>query len=286
MTKPSSFFLDYRSKWRDGAPLEPRRRQGKTKEIQVIADNLTGKSTILIGDSITKNMERFAPSYPRYFPASTVLNAGIAGETVEAILYRVEIMNIPSSVSHISLLCGTNNLSSHSPATISSTITEILFLLRQKCPTTYIHLFPILPRFDQLHEHVTATNSLIYFQVQELFPEFVLFHELPSSLYNQNLYRGDKLHLTTKGNDILVRWFHHCITTSNPTNPEPNTPPPLPSLQDVPSPLVITDTDWPPLPAPKQPSKPTIPSPYRYSKRSPTPPPLHVPLPLPLPSPS
>ena len=267
-----------------GAPLEPRRRQGKTKEIQVIADNLTGKSTILIGDSITKHMERFAPSYPRYFPASTVLNAGIAGETVEEILYRVEIMNIPSSVSHISLLCGTNNLSSHSPATISSTITEILFLLRQKCPTTYIHLFPILPRFDQLHEHVTATNSLIYFQVQELFPEFVLFHELPSSLYNQNLYRGDKLHLTTKGNDILVRWFHHCITTSNPTNPEPNTPP-LPSLQDVPSPLVITDTDWPPLPAPKQPSKPTIPSPYRYSKRSPTPP-LHVPLPLPLQSPS
>ena len=285
MTKPSSFFLDYRSKWRDGAPLEPRRRQGKTKEIQVIADNLTGKPTILIGDSITKNMEGFAPSYPRYFPASTVLNAGIAGDTVEAILYRVEIMNIPSSVSHISLLCGTNNLSSHSPATISSTITEILFLLRQKCPTTYIHLFPILPRFDQLHEHVTATNSLIYFQVQELFPEFVLFHELPSSLYNQNLYRGDKLHLTTKGNDILVRWFHHCITTSNPTNPEPNTPP-FPHCKMFPLllSLQIPDTDWPPLPAPKQPSKPTIPSPYRYSKRSPTP--LHVPLPLPLPSPS
>ena len=155
MTKPSSFFLDYRSKWRDGAPLEPRRRQGKTKEIQVIADNLTGKSTILIGDSITKNMERFAPSYPRYFPASTVLNAGIAGDTVEAILYRVEIMNIPSSVSHISLLCGTNNLSSHSPATISSTITEILFLLRQKCPTTYIHLFQFC------HDSINSMNTLL-----------------------------------------------------------------------------------------------------------------------------
>ena len=155
--------------------MEPRRRQGKTKEIQVIADNLTGTSTILIGDSITKNMERFAPSYPRYFPASTVLNAGIAGETVEAILYRVEIMNIPSSVSHISLLCGTNNLSSHSPATISSTITEILFLLRQKCPTTYIHLFPILPRFDQLHEHVTATNSLFFFRFKNCFQNLFYF---------------------------------------------------------------------------------------------------------------
>ena len=153
-------------------------------------------------------------------------------------------MNIPSSVSHISLLCGTNNLSSHSPATISSTITEILFLLRQKCPTTYIHLFPILPRFDQLHEHVTATNSLIYFQVQELFPEFVLFHELPSSLYNQNLYRGDKLHLTTKGNDILVRWFHHCITTSNPTNPEPNTPPLRPCTRTMDRPCFSMVLPW------------------------------------------
>ena len=152
--------------------MEPRRRPGKTKEIQVISENVTGKSTLLIGDSITKNMERFAPSYPRFFPAFTVLNAGIAGDTVETILDRVEVMDIPSSVTHISLLCGTNNLCSHSPATISSTITEILFLLRLKSPTAHIHLFPILPRFDQLQKHVTATNSLIYFQVQELFPEF------------------------------------------------------------------------------------------------------------------
>ena len=280
MTKPSSFFLDYRSKWRDGAPLEPRRRQGKTKEIQVIADNLTGKSTILIGDSITKNMERFAPSYPRYFPASTVLNAGIAGDTVEAILYRVEIMNIPSSVSHISLLCGTNNLSSHSPATISSTITEILFLLRQKCPTTYIHLFRILPRFDQLHEHITATNSLIYFQVQELFSEFVLFHELPSSLY---LYRGDKLHLTTKGNDILVRWFHHCITTSNPTNPEPNTPP-CPHCKMFPLLLSLQILiGLPYLPQNNPPNQLYL---LHTDTANEAQPPLHVPLPLPLPSPS
>jgi len=97
------FSLDYRSKWMDGAPLEPRRRSGKAHELKVICENLTGKATILIGDSITKNMERFATSYPQFFPASTVLNAGIAGDTVEAILYRVEVMNISSSVSHISL---------------------------------------------------------------------------------------------------------------------------------------------------------------------------------------
>ena len=95
----------------------------------LIAQSVTGKSSLQIGDCITKNMERFAPSYPQFFPASTVLNASIAGDTVEAILYRVELMDIPSSVSHISLLCGTNDLFSDSPATISSTITE-MFPLR------------------------------------------------------------------------------------------------------------------------------------------------------------
>lgn len=39
-------------------------------------------------------------------------------------------------------------------------------LLRRKCPTVHIHLFPILPRFDHLLTHVADTNSCIYFQVQ------------------------------------------------------------------------------------------------------------------------
>ena len=72
--------------------------------------------------NITKNMERFASNYYEYFPASTLLNAGIAGDTVEAILtilYRVEGMDIPCKVKHIFLLCGTNNLPCHCPATIS-----------------------------------------------------------------------------------------------------------------------------------------------------------------------
>ena len=61
------------------------------------------------------------PQLPPIFPASTVFNAGIAGDTGS---------NPLQSQGN-----GTNNLSSDSPATISSTITEILFLLRQKCPT-------------------------------------------------------------------------------------------------------------------------------------------------------
>ena len=68
----------------DASLLEPRRRSGQAKQIKVISENLTGESTLLIGDSITKNMERFA--YPHFFPTSTVLNMGIVDDTVEPIL--------------------------------------------------------------------------------------------------------------------------------------------------------------------------------------------------------
>ena len=44
--------------------------------------------------------------------------------------------------------------------------------------------------------NVRATNTYIYFHVKIFFPD-VLLHDLPSSLYNRNVYRKDKLH---KGN--------------------------------------------------------------------------------------
>ena len=168
---------------------------------------------------------------------------------------------------------GTNNLSSDSPATISSTITEILFLLRQKCPTANGYLFPILPQFDQLKTHFATTNYFIYFKVQEFFFRIFFSHELPSTLYNQNLYRADKLHLTTKGNEILVRWFNHCLTISTSTMQRRTKPTRMPSsLQDVPPTFVIIDTDCTPLPAPSQLTNPTFLPPCRYSKQSLTPP--------------
>ena len=160
-------------------------------------------------------------------------------------------MNIPSSVSNISLLFGTNNLCSHSPATIFSTLTENLFFTATKvsyCTYTFIS-DPILPRFGHLQTHVAATYSCILFFSSGVVSRICFFHELQSTLFNQNLYRPDKLHLTAKGNDILVKWFHHCLTTCTETKLQPNTLP-MPSLQDVSSALVITNTDWPPLPAP------------------------------------
>ena len=103
-----------------------------------------------------KKHGKVCPQLPPIFPASTVLNAGIAGRHCGS--------NPLQSRGN-----GTNNLSSDSPAIISSTITEILFLPRRKCPTANIYLFPILPQFDHVKTHFATTNSFIYFQVQEFF---------------------------------------------------------------------------------------------------------------------
>ena len=76
-----------------------------------------------------------------------------------------------------------NQQSSHLPATISATVMKILFVLRQKCPTCVIHLFPILPRFDQFFSNVRATNTYICFHVKIVFQTsyFMICHVQLSS---------------------------------------------------------------------------------------------------------
>ena len=127
-------------------------------------------------------------------------------------------MNFPQSVPRISLLCGTNKLASTSLAVISATIIEILSVIAKKCPTPFIQVFSILPRFDHCYSFVQVINSRTFSGLRML-SERVLFDDLPPSLCNKNMYRDEKIHLTNKGNDILVRRIHYC-------NPEPRLEPP------------------------------------------------------------
>ena len=65
-------------------PPAPKVRKAKKQEIEEINSNLEGKTAMLIGDSIMKNIQRLASiEYNDYFPISTVLNAAISGDTVE-----------------------------------------------------------------------------------------------------------------------------------------------------------------------------------------------------------
>ena len=105
-------------------------------------------------------------------------------------------MDIPFSSPHISLLCGTNNLCSHSPTTIYSTITEIIFLLQQRCESADIHYFQFYHNLITLIQKLLVLTLLFIFRFKKCFQNLLFFHGVPSTLYNQNMYRADKLHLT------------------------------------------------------------------------------------------
>ncbi len=135
-------------------------------------------------DSITKNMERFGQCYAQYFPASTVVNAGIPGNTVEEILYGAEtmifILLLPYFVEQ------TINLLFNTPDSFVATIIEILFVLRKKCP---IFIYFLICHSSIAYNHKYTPLTLLSFQIQDLFSHSVVFHDLPSSLFNRNVYR-------------------------------------------------------------------------------------------------
>ena len=68
----------------------------KVREIEMLNQQTEGKKVIQLGDFIIKNMERFSLNYSPCFPSSTVLNAGIGGDTAEALLHRIQDMKIPA----------------------------------------------------------------------------------------------------------------------------------------------------------------------------------------------
>ena len=116
------FFLSLLQVKRDGcSPLQP---LGASKEVSKSKRNDAdlAKSNRKVFSSHwglhDKKHGKVCPQLPPIFPASTVLNAGIAGDTVEAILYRVEVMALIIYLQILLLLL------------FSSKITEILFLLR------------------------------------------------------------------------------------------------------------------------------------------------------------
>ena len=92
------FSVDYKSKGTDGAPFSPLELLGASKQVNKSKRN--GADLAKCNRKVfsshwglhDKKHGKVCPQLPPIFPASTVLNAGIAGDTVEAILYRVEVI--------------------------------------------------------------------------------------------------------------------------------------------------------------------------------------------------
>ena len=138
------------SEYRPSTTIPNARRKSSPRHAQIKKTYAAAPPhpVILFGDSLTDNWRgaRFAYMATN-FP---VVNAGICGDRIEDLLWRVEDMrelltNNPPSVATI--LIGTNNFGFESdPFAIRYGISKLVANLRAICPETKIILFAIPPR--------------------------------------------------------------------------------------------------------------------------------------------
>ena len=139
-----------RSEYRPSTTIPNARRKGSPRHAQIKKTYAAAPPhpVILFGDSLTDNWRgaRFAYMATN-FP---VVNAGICGDRIEDLLWRVEDMrelltNNPPSVATI--MIGTNNFGFESdPFAIRHGVRKLVTDLRAICPETKIILFAIPPR--------------------------------------------------------------------------------------------------------------------------------------------
>ena len=129
------------------------------------AVNNTPYSVLFFGDSLTEGWDPVV--WDRSLAPRGVLNAGIAGDFTDHILWRLEHGNLAGPPPKIvMLLIGTNDLAAHrSPELTADGIRAILVLLRERLPEAKILLVGLLPREQYpdalLRRAVAQVNRLI-----------------------------------------------------------------------------------------------------------------------------
>ena len=106
--------------------------------------NVMKPKSIVIGDSIAAGLARYPEVWLQYF--KNALNLGIGGDRVEHVLWRVENLDLSSSIQDIVLQCGTNSLENDSPMEIANSITCIALTIMKKIPKVNVVVTGLLPR--------------------------------------------------------------------------------------------------------------------------------------------
>ncbi len=178
---------------------------------------------ILFGDSLTANWRGARFTYmATNFP---VVNAGICGDRIEHLLWRIEDMrdlltNNPPSVA--TFLIGTNNFNLQStPEDIEKGVEKLVRTIRELCPETKIIVFGIPPRAMSWKGRplvfTIGSNMLLWRMVGKLRGEgdneIYPFDFSPLLLDNltgmilKDYYMGDALHFSDKGYAEVVTPF-------------------------------------------------------------------------------
>ncbi len=202
-----------------------------TNNVEIVAKG--DVDILFMGDSITdwwQNPGRGQPIdgaipyggkavYEKYFGPMKVANFGIAGDTTQGVLWRLqngEGQGIKPKA--VMLMIGTNNTGRNTPPEIAMGIADVVFELRKDFPDAKILLLAVFPRsgaqskvrgqIAEINQMISTLNDnqhVFYMDIGDKFlaPDGSIPHDIMS----------DGLHPTSKGYEIWAEAVHNTLVS-------------------------------------------------------------------------
>ena len=204
-------------------------RAVKRKKITWYRDFVKGYTTIskeqaevvLLGDSLVANLARY-PAVWDHFSKLKAVNCGIGGDSAQHVLWRVEKMFLPATVSVGVIHCGVNDIhGSASSDFCSLRIAQSVIVcgekLLQRHPWISVIIMGILPAEETSWGRMSRINQINVALKQLCLNSGFLYIE-PGNCWrdsqcdiNRNLFWRDGLHLNKRGNQALAKSYIHAI---------------------------------------------------------------------------
>jgi len=161
---------------------------------------------LLIGDSLISNLSLFPKIWNDCFSQQNAKNLGIKGDKTQNVLWRIQNMYWPSTVSSVFILCGTNNINVDTPEDIARGILLCGNSVRNYSTESVINILPLLPRGrgNSLERYkIVAVNKILEMEWKSN-KLFFLDISKKEWMYDNNelnlsLYHTDCLHFSEKG---------------------------------------------------------------------------------------
>ncbi len=163
------------------------------KHARAVAAVKAGADTVLIGDSF---VERFPRDLAERAFGRGVANAGVGGDTVGNVLWRVRHMDL-SQARNVWMIAGANDLAQGRPArTTAAAILALVQSVRLAAPKAQLHLREIVPTrgSDWLDRKIRETNGV----VRRCVPSGVTVHATAAVGGDAERY-SDAVHLSREG---------------------------------------------------------------------------------------
>ena len=187
----------------------------KRHELIVKRAQSTDYDVMLLGDSITQGWDYQPDAWQAHLPEIRTLNAGIASDRVEHILWRVRHgLFSTAKPKAVVLMAGINNLAITSPQEIAGGLSQIITAIHQRSPSTQILLCGILPSGESANHprraKILRVNKLLaklsdgqYTHYQDAGSRFL---NLDGSFTRS--ISSDGVHLTHQGYAIWAKSLH------------------------------------------------------------------------------